>query len=92
MTRADLEAAAEEKYGPKSDPKVTKSTERLRAERRKAYIQGRLDQAEADAQIAEAETPWSIMGHPEFDQKRVMASSIATERERIAAEIRKGVE
>ena len=81
MTRADLEAAAEEKYGPKTDPTVTKSTDRLRAERRKAYVRGRLDQAEADAQIAEAD----------FSQPTRMRRENYT-REDIAAAIRKGVE
>lgn len=42
MARADIEAAAEEKYP------VGGYVSGMRA----AYIQGRLDQAEADAQIA----------------------------------------
>jgi len=51
MTRADLEAAAEEKYPerPEDGPMVSA----LVGAERAAYIQGRLDQAEADAHIAE---------------------------------------
>ena len=47
MSRADLEAAAEEKY-----PDTEWSTPATLAALREAYIRGRLDQAEADAQIA----------------------------------------
>lgn len=51
MTRADLEAAAEEKY-PYSRPFTEFAT--LASAQRAAYIQGRLDQAEADKRIAES--------------------------------------
>ena len=51
MTRADLEAAAEEKYPDAkwSSPATTTAF----AAFRECYIRGRLDQAEADARIAE---------------------------------------
>jgi hypothetical protein len=66
-----LEAAAEEKYrGPRMY--VGTTTDREVA----AYIQGRLDQAEEDARIAEA-----YRGSDHF----------VTARKAIAAEIRKGV-
>lgn len=72
MTRADLEAAAKEKY-----PDTEWSTPATLAAFRAAYIQGRLDQAEADARIAEA--------HRGSDH-------YVTARRAIAAAIRKGVE
>jgi len=50
MTRAEIEAAAKEKY-PYSRP-FTEAAAWATAQRA-AYIQGRLDQAEADARIAE---------------------------------------
>jgi hypothetical protein len=50
MTRADLEAAAKEKY---PDTFGTDRHPWWVARERAAYIQGRLDQAEEDAQIAE---------------------------------------
>lgn len=51
MSRADLEAAAAEKY-PDAHPYSGRSY--AEARERAAYIQGRLDQAEADARIAES--------------------------------------
>lgn len=51
MTRADLEAAAKEKY-PYSRPFTDSAT--FASAQRAAYIRGRLDQAEADARIAES--------------------------------------
>lgn len=86
MSRADIEAAAEEKYphyvAPTWDegatrgdvmPSVDASWQNAEVDmQRAAYIQGRLDQAEADARIAE---------HMVYDGGN-----------RIAAEIRKGVE
>jgi hypothetical protein len=50
MSRADIERAAEEKY-PASLP-YNAAFERAMRDR-EAYIRGRLDQAEADAQVAE---------------------------------------
>lgn len=73
MTRADLEAAAEEKY-----PVPHPLTLGLRA----AYVQGRLDQAEADARTAEVS---SRRWHPETGRYGSAAASIA-------AAIREGVE
>lgn len=77
MSRADLEAAAEEKYplaegyGP--------TFNRVRRKQRAAYIRGRLDQAEEDARIAE--------GNPGIEEGYGVAHAI-----RIAAAIRKGVQ
>jgi hypothetical protein len=48
----------------------------------------RAAQREVDAQIAEAATTWSIMGHPDFDQQRAFDVSVADDRARIAAAIR----
>lgn len=92
MTRAEMEAASAERWVEYKASGAVKHHGRAKSHFIAAYVQGRLDQAEADARIAEADTTWSIMGHPSFDQKRVMASSVGSERERIAAEIRKGVE
>lgn len=50
MSRADIEAAAEEKYPDASDRDFVGDGSRARE--RAAYIRGRLDQAEADARIA----------------------------------------
>lgn len=58
-TRADLERAAAEKY-PHRSPMIDAgyaAEERSRQVLRAAYIQGRLDQAEKDAQIAEKYVP-----------------------------------
>jgi hypothetical protein len=88
MTRADLEAAAAEKYphyvaptwdegATKEDvmPSVDASWQNAEADmQRAAYIRGRLDQAEADAQL--------ILGTP----------GGSWEGNRFAAAIRKGVE
>lgn len=52
MSRADLEAAAAEKY-PVNIERHTGDDFDMNANERAAYIQGRLDQAEADARIAE---------------------------------------
>lgn len=84
MSRAELEAAAAEKY-PITNP-YTEAAAWATAQRA-AYIQGRLDQAEADAQIAEA---------TQFGELLVAMNDIdfaADARARtIAAAIRKGVE
>ena len=79
MTRADLEAAAEEKY-----PETEWSTPATLAAFRAAYIQGRLDQAEADKRIAEE----SSGGYDQSDWRDVDEAA----RGRIAAEIQKGVQ
>lgn len=71
MSRADLEAAAAKKY-----PDTEWSTPALLAVVREAYIQGRLDQAEADAKLAEEVATETGEGIAEW----------------VAAEIRKGVE
>jgi hypothetical protein len=90
-SRADLEAAAAEKYphyvtptwedgATKEDVVPSFDAEWQNAEadmQRAAYIQGRLDQAEADAQIADGRM------HP--DSRECVICDIA-------AEIRKGVE
>ncbi len=77
MSRADLEAAAEEKY-PASLP-YNAAFERAMRDR-EAYIQGRLDQAEADARIAKM---WPF--------SRELADGAATTGVVIAAAIREGV-
>lgn len=84
MSRADLEAAAEEKYPVEwaSDDHTASAL----ADMRSGYIQGRLDQAEADARIAEAFKPERDRPDaPKPDWERVTV-------EIIAAAIRKGVQ
>lgn len=51
MSRADLEAAAEERYTVMQG--YGRTFNRVQRKQRAAYIQGRLDQAEAEARIAE---------------------------------------
>ena len=83
MTRADIEAAAEEKY-PDYEPHIGDRMQypvEVIDRERAAYIRGRLDQAEADAQIAKM---WPL--------SRELADGAATTGVVIAAEIRKGVE
>lgn len=74
MARADIEAAAREKY-----PAMTWQDDAQRY-RQEGYIQGRLDQAEADAQIARS------MSENEADGYYGQACF------EVAAEIEKGVE
>jgi hypothetical protein len=51
----------------------------------------RAEQREKDAQIAEDfHHPWSVLGSPEFDWDRVLASSPAQMAQDIAAAIRAG--
>lgn len=82
MTRADIEAAAEEKY-----PLWTWHDDAQRY-RQEGYIQGRLDQAEADKRIAEDAPGSTATGYyaSNFDSGYQEAQNF------IAAEIRKGVE
>lgn len=88
MTRADLEAAAEEKYPPYGYTEVREDgllhfvpvPNPARVVARAAYIQGRLDQAEADARIARS------MHENEADGYYGQACF------EVAAAIRKGVE
>lgn len=82
MTRADLEAAAAERYPWGSGWAFN----RVQQEQRDAYIQGRLDQAEADARIAEGRHDVGWEGNP------LWTARYPDDGRRIAAEIRKGVE
>lgn len=84
MTRADLEAAAEAKYP--TPERVTILSARAEWERA-AYVRGRLDQAEADAQIAEARPFEGVMFYTSYHQ-----DGYEDARDEIAAAIRKGVE
>lgn len=88
MARADLEAAAEGKYPRPRFPinPVLESLGEARELLRAAYIQGRLDQAEADARIAES-------GLFDGDDPR-SSDEVAynTGRLEAAAAIRKGVQ
>ncbi len=81
MTRADLEAAAKEKWREYKATGAVKHHGRAKSHFIAAYIRGRLDQAEADAQIAKM---WPL--------SRELADGAATTGVVIAAEIRKGVE
>lgn len=81
MARADIEAAAEEKY-----PDTEWSTPATLAAFRAAYIQGRLDQAEADEQIAES-LDFGPDGPPLHQASRHRWGA-----KQAAAAIRKGVE
>jgi len=86
MTRADIERAAEEKY-----PEPERFTPQwVRAEwERAAYIRGRLDQAEADAQIAEDKRT----GNYEYpDDWTEYAEAVNGTADGIADAIKKGVE
>lgn len=88
MSRAELEAAAKEKY-PAMRPdeeELTYPRSALREFQRAAYIQGRLDQAEADARIAEGRHDVGWEGNP------IWTARYPDDGRRIAAAIRKGVE
>lgn len=89
MGRADIEAAAKEKYPAlqSDEDYLTYPRIALREFQRAAYIRGRLDQAEADARIAEGlQLAAGIEGPTDED-------FAADARARtIAAAIRKGVE
>lgn len=79
MTRADLEAAAAERYPDAADWEFV--GQGSRAGQRAAYVRGRLDQAEADARIFDG---WHL-GDKGSKRKYEWL-------ERIAAAIREGVE
>lgn len=84
MSRADLEAAAEEKYPVEwaSDDHTASALADMRA----GYVQGRLDQAEADARIAEGRHDVGWEGRP------IMTALYPCDGQSIAAAIRKGVQ
>lgn len=82
MSRADLEAAAREEY-----PSDTANPLRgFNEAQRVAYVQGRLDQAEADARIAEGRHDVGWEGNP------IWTARYPDDGRRIAAAIRKGAQ
>lgn len=80
MSRADIEAAAREKY-----PALTWQDD-AQIYRQEGYIQGRLDQAESDARIAES-LDFGPDGPPLHQASRHRWGA-----KQAAAAIRKGVE
>lgn len=84
MSRAELEAAAAERYPDAADWEFV--GQGSRAGQRAAYIRGRLDQAEADARVAEGYR----LGEPPFSGDAADLRDYT--RRGIAAAIRQGVE